>query len=530
MFGRSEGFIMGTSPATKKVLAHAFILLATFAFAGHISEAQTVTLDFSSATGGCVDASTYLNSFNISFMAISSGATAQICGPSAPAIPTGYFFIGPPVTNTPVSGELDFSTPASQITITTVDVDPRTSVPAWDVLAYDAAGNLLISISEPALFPGHAVSVPLNVSEVTRLHFDAFNTGGQTYNFPPISQITLMGGCPLNPGDVKPYPAGPYSLDGKPTSMNATFVPTDTNNLPIGLAQKAAACGFSSFNWQQVITLQSALEGIKPTDSQAAIGNGIQSGNLSANGSLQAPPAYSDPPLGGYIYEGYFDDAYPFYFNSGDLAGLDPCTNTIPIKTSFTLLFDDCPSTIVEKDFTTDLVGVLPSGLSSASLFNWKWHTTFNGKNRGGVVQNKSILPLIPSSGTGGVTITGINGVPQTPPFVSCAVVGPNRSGPPQGPYEVEIFGRVAPGTQPLAAGGTTYAVVDDYGNVESSGSFTPNGDGSYSFEVSRKEVVGGPNNFQLDPTLTIVVNATDKIGNVGSCSILVGALQNRGH
>ena len=246
---------------------------------------------------------------------------------------------------------------------------------------------------------------------------------------PFLDNVTVSTGCQVKPADISIFPGGPYSIDRQPITMYATFVPTDTDGLPVGLTDEEAACGFTGFNWQQIITYQSALEEIKPKNPLTAIGNGIQLTNLSADGSLQAPPAYSDPPLGGYGYEDFFDDAYPFYWSSTELepASKDYC-NAMPIKTPSTLLFSDCPGTVIEKDFTTTLVGVLPSGMASAPIFTWKWYTTFNGTDTGGVKQNKSTSPPSPNSGTGGVTITNINGV-QLPTAVSASQVTTTASG-----------------------------------------------------------------------------------------------------
>lgn len=230
-------------------------------------------------------------------------------------------------------------------------------------------------------------------------------------------------GCQVT---VSPYGGGVYSLDHQPTTMLATFVPTDAGGLPAGITVAAKDCGFTGFNWQQLITRQDALEEIKLEAPGLAIGNGIQLGNLSADNSLQAPPSYSDPPLGGYLYEQQFDDAYPFYWNASELA--NPA-----ILTPFTLLFSDSPNTLVEKDFTTSLVGVLASGIASKPLFTWQWRTTYTGtiadggRDTGGIIQNKSTFALNPG-GTGGVTITSINGV-QLPPVVRPGLVATTASG-----------------------------------------------------------------------------------------------------
>src|SRR5205823_4794705 len=88
-------------------------------------------------------------------------------------------------------------------------------------------------------------------------------------------------------------------------------------------------------------------------------------------------------------------------------------------------------------------------------------------------------------SGTGGVTITSINGVPQTPPSVSCTAT-PTTISPPNGKsVAVTVSGIITPGTSDLVSGGTTYVVLDEYGQVQPSGGFTLGGGGVYSFNVS---------------------------------------------
>lgn len=74
--------------------------------------------------GGCIDASAYLASFGITFIPVSPGATAQICSAAGsnsifPSSSPNFFFVGPPVTNTNVSGDLLFSSPLTQLSFTT---------------------------------------------------------------------------------------------------------------------------------------------------------------------------------------------------------------------------------------------------------------------------------------------------------------------------------------------------------------------------------------------------------------------------
>ena len=58
-------------------------------------EAQTATLNFATASAGCINASTYLQSFGIIFVATTPGATAQICGAQGTVV-SGSFSMNPP--------------------------------------------------------------------------------------------------------------------------------------------------------------------------------------------------------------------------------------------------------------------------------------------------------------------------------------------------------------------------------------------------------------------------------------------------
>jgi hypothetical protein len=244
------------------------------------------------------------------------------------------------------------------------------------------------------------------------------------------------------------------------------------------------------------------------------------------------PPFSDPPPSGGYTYEDGNDFAYPFYWNSGELAdGLIPCTKDFPIETINTLKFQDCPGDPllpkgVAAEFTTSLVGILPSGIPSAPpLLTWNWETTFAGLAFGiggvsHVSQTKSIFPIDPNSGGGGVTITSINGVPQIPPTVSCTTT-PSILWPPYGEaVSVTVSGVITPGTSGLVSGGTTYAVIDEYSQVQPSGSIALGAGGSYSFGISL--IAARKGSDQDGRTYTIMIGSKDTIGNVGSCSAVV--------
>jgi hypothetical protein len=185
----------------------------------------------------------------------------------------------------------------------------------------------------------------------------------------------------------------------------ATFTPQGGAS---GLTDAEAACGFSSFNWQQKVThdpmpLTSALTG-QP---------------------LTVP--YSDPPQGGYLTSKgqiIFSDQYPYYYNGAELTGACPLPDgtTIPIQTTATLAFCDAPKTpgLLPSEFVgfeTYLVGICSqigeSGCTSVGqaelLYQIIWTDNYNGE-LGGIAFNGEPLRSNldgsnPTGGTGGITI-----------------------------------------------------------------------------------------------------------------------------
>ena len=370
-------------------------------------------------------------------------------------------------------------------------------------------------------------------------------------------------------GAVSPLASG--------TIMYAAFTP----NFELTLSEAAAVCGFSNFDWGQQITNF-------PYPSIVDLADGTQ--------LTSASTPFNDPPPGGYAYcitkFGTPCNQYPFYYDpdtqdtvfslvkhesSAAPLCLTPPPNTIVnVANPKTLCFRDAPADPylpagTFQAFATKLVGVLPGPAGSPSRLvplseMWTWKSTFDGTS-GGVLTTLNESSVDPGSGTGGVTIAGINGVPQAPPTVRCTAT-PNLLWPPNGKaVSVIVSGTVALGTQPLSSGGLSYAVArwpgekegrcrqereererrlleryrrearrdvvaerfeveqsraqtDQCGQVQPNGQFVLGADGSYSFGVS---LIAARNGYDLEGrTYTIVVTATDTIGNTGSCSVVV--------
>jgi hypothetical protein len=217
----------------------------------------------------------------------------------------------------------------------------------------------------------------------------------------------------------------------------------------------AKTCGFDHFDWQQLITNMPAGGAERPnTPGDPSLAN-----NLAPGGSLMAPPPFNDPPPGGWAGPNYeagdnpFPVVYPYpaFFTPGgnctvprygSVCDTDPTGAVFPYvvsSNSTTLSFVDGPA---QKNlsgnkpsknptgnfmaFWTALVGVDAQG-TPHPLHSWTWNTTCNGR-AGGTDQTVSIYPIDPGSGTGGVTITSIDGV-QLPTAVLPSQVAMTLSG-----------------------------------------------------------------------------------------------------
>ncbi|HLJ16709.1 MAG TPA: hypothetical protein VKV15_19590, partial [Bryobacteraceae bacterium] len=241
---------------------------------------------------------------------------------------------------------------------------------------------------------------------------------------------------------------------------------TATFTAPAGstLASYAIACALDHFNWQQMITTLPCPSPFKAAAS--AVGRA----NFCSDGSLTASPAtaFADPPFGGYTvpstYLGY--NPFPFYYPSNSLAPGGSCTVGMfgpslcppagqgpfvfpdiidPLDTTLSFIDDPndpclpggshasqllfCGGASAPLGsffgFSTALVGVDSLG-NATPLYSWTWISTFNG-TAGSTAQTASIYPIDPGSGTGGVTITSINGVPLA--VVSSTQISTTASG-----------------------------------------------------------------------------------------------------
>jgi hypothetical protein len=240
---------------------------------------------------------------------------------------------------------------------------------------------------------------------------------------PLASADSLGSGHALSLCDLALQNAVSVHNDG--TSIVANFTPNDGFTLD----DAASACGFSGFDWVQIIT---SLP--DPVPVERVDGTPITAGSTPFN---------DPPPGGGYTYclaIGFTCDGYPFYYASGSLNsqcdekdGSGACILTAISDSGHTLNFFDSPSDFCIDDlighsvtysasacdntsapygsymgFHTALAGIIdgnPSVLFSGLDDAWTWTDDFNG-TVGGVSTTISELPVDLGSGDGGITIT----------------------------------------------------------------------------------------------------------------------------
>jgi hypothetical protein len=289
------------------------------------------------------------------------------------------------------------------------------------------ARNGTITLPPLTIGPSGQYSLEILVEATGTLNYSAPNTF-------PSSAITVTT-CLVN---VR------LSIAPASQEMQANFgAPTREN-----LKAYAAACHFDHFNWQQSVEVLPSPSPFFP------IAPALNLSNVSANGSLTAPPGFSDPPPGDYTYDAATPilKSFPFFYPAAFLApgafctvplGASVCNPGHPYIVStdgLTLSLVDGPTdpflagvpaatnppagTFVA--FLSQLVGVDLMG-NATPLFSWTWNSTFNGTS-GGASQTRSLGPVDPGSGTGGVTITSISGV-QLPPVVPATQIASTASG-----------------------------------------------------------------------------------------------------
>lgn len=340
-----------------------------------------------------------------------------------------------------------------------------------------------------------------------------------------LTQATACGDAITN--SVTPIVAGQ-------TTINATFL--SNSNFSYTLAQLAAACGFTAWNWQSTITswpLPSSL--LAATSAPGDFAH-----------ALHAPPPFNDPPPSGYLGPSPNAVVLPVYWNLFDIGPESLEDNEIQ---PFELDFTDSPADIClpggnvatrmkliadheiplscltdgapggpkpgsKLGFTTHLVGIvgaLPGAAVQDTGVGFSWTDTFNGTS-GGIVVSNSINPVDPGSGTGSITITNISYTSafQYPKTLTILSINGN-SIPVPGPPVLLGAGQVS-----VTASGLAYSRV------------TQTFDGTLTITNVSSAPISGPFQIVLDSlTLGVVLaNATNSFGNWPYITVPAGTLE----
>jgi hypothetical protein len=425
------------------------------------------------------------------------------------------------------------------------DCCPQVNGPA-EIRLLDTNKNVLSTLQTNSgnSFQTYTMPTPGSTGQV--FYLDEFTTSA-TWRY--RSSIVVNTGCQVNtcrPGVTDTCVS--LTVGQKPgwpprTSMDAVLLP------PPGMtsAEYAQACAFTEFNWKQTV------EFIPPPSPFQEVG--LPPAFIPIPLSAGSGITFLDPPPGGYAVPNDPSLANPFYYDATELA-LNPVVcaldqaegvGSVPVGA---LCFHDAPADACLQGgdkalqaqycggnaaaagaallFKTALVGVSGSFPSGMVLNNWEWQDNFNGTADGFILVLSNPGVVDPGSGTGGISITSVNGVQQTPPTVSCTAT-PNTLWPPNGnQVPVTVSGVITPGTSSLVSGGTSYTVIDEYGQDQPSGPITLGSGGSYLFQVPLIAARNG--NDHDGRTYTIVVNGQDTLGNMGSCSAVVTVPHDRGH
>lgn len=360
------------------------------------------------------------------------------------------------------------TTPPLQITTTSLpNADTGQSYPSTPIIATGGSGaGYKWSLASGSLPPGFTLSPEESCGNAcTEVALSSTGNppapvGTGSYNFTvqvtdsagglATQPLTLVVQCPVFVN--LSFTAGPQYMIGQFTAPNSS------DSSATRLLDYAADCNFVFFNWQQMWTTLPPVSNLEPVNPGPLVASGnVVYTPLGIPGPpsvcllawlsdcyLTAPPAFYDPPSGGYIPKGNkpLFNPYPFSYYQIEtttpggyctLPGHCPAYPDVLSLDGTTLTFLDDPAIHELQSgqfvaFQTSLVGVDNQG-NPHTLYYWNWHSTFNGTAGGTETdQSSSVNPIDPGSGTGGVTVTNINGV-QLPAVVPSSQVSTTASG-----------------------------------------------------------------------------------------------------
>jgi PEP-CTERM motif len=215
---------------------------------------------------------------------------------------------------------------------------------------------------------------------------------------------------------------------GPPSALPGTVRTDFITSLPgnVTTVQQAASfLGYTSgFQWEQQVTIPSPSPFDECMDPKCNPSNM----NLFVDGTLADPPQYGWDYCNPYSpfkrTQNFFDcsTSWPYY-------------NLLPNMSFYDSPSDSClaggdgsgcggltaPMGAAQQ-FDTTLVGVYADARPPAYVYDFSWKDTFNGTS-GGVSTTVNNEPVDPYSGTGGITLVAVDGVPVDVPEPSTLAV-----------------------------------------------------------------------------------------------------------
>jgi hypothetical protein len=404
---------------------------------------------------------------------------------------------------------------------------------------------------------GQKISVNFKLREFYDPERIAFVING--YNYPGYFDLSTAkvyvtnlrsNDCP----EVINNPANPINPTASGGDIDATFTPA----LGLSLQDAAAVCGFVDFDWVQIVTHMDDPTAFSALNQGGAFDPAVI-GPVKL-GSAQVP--FHDPPQGGgYTYQPG-DNSYPFYYNwLPDIVANTPSELSAHEPGGSTLTFHDAPTEPCFPDgsaaftpkcnntaevagsfkaFTTHLVGIKNDGSYIDLGLGFDWWSNYSGTS-GGVTVEKTDL-LADGNGSGGVTIASVHTIsnyrgPGTstlvdtaPPTISILAT-PTTLWPPNGRLvTVTVSGTITdnPTGSGINALNTVFFVVDEYGEVQPTGTVTTANDGSYTFTLQLPASRAGED--RNGRQFAINVNASDNAGNTASATAKVTVPHDQGN
>lgn len=291
---------------------------------------------------------------------------------------------------------------------------------AFTLLQSDPSGGssrLSMSISSLAGDTSSYSGLSINGTTISAFQGSATTLTPGTWSSPCKSDLQ---------GAVTHHIGGKFSLSGKLTSEIATFTPATG----VSLEQAKTDCGYTGFNWEQVITNYPSPSPFYYLSDPCVKANPssfvIDCTSFSTNPSLPPVPDPNPQELvaaagpNGLVFP-FHPGSSPLYYTPPELANFavtdtsllfrdtpaDPCLDNSPFPNDTVNAMIQCSSlTTGYMEFTTQLVGINQYGpvlLPSSFNDSFSWKSNYNGTS-GGLpwLSNPEFLADL-GTGSGGV-------------------------------------------------------------------------------------------------------------------------------